>query len=632
MSVREAVIEFPEKGVVLVQGLNLVSKGKLQSIGSGKTALGEALSRTLLGVKGRYTQIGRYSHRSQGNTLVTVTCEHKGKPLVVDLGVKAAELNKTGEALRFTYDGQQVWRDRIGNTRDDLTKLLTVPPNLAEWTVYLDGDKLKFDSLSHQSSVELLMSALAQPPWTEFLKSANLTVTNMKRDLATARNGHQNLQAKVLEIEIEIEASKSSLSEAKSVYENLLAENTGRLAAVNEELATKNTALNSHNVRMAELKKEIKRRTSINAEKCHALEIERNRCIDELNELKDELSDLTVKQSEAASACSQATNARIKLTSEPKNCPTCGKPWKAKHSQASIAEAKQAEASLLTAYNAASVRMNDKQSQVSAAKIVATEVNEKLQAARNEAPITPLSKEYETLEGKNSLISSRIANLQQQATQLAKGPDRSGIVRAETLLTERERNHTKAKEAVETSAAKMVDDEEALRIAEYWQEGFGPGGIPNMILKDAIGPLNETSRRISSLMTGNCIQIGYETSRELGTGAEKAELNITVDNPSGAEHADGGSKGESSLTNLIVAETLAEVGGVAGRIGYRWYDEISSNADEVCRRSIFAYLKELANRCGILVFVVDHSPEAASFADYVLLAEKTAEGTVYRWD
>ena len=52
MKFRAIDIEFPEKGLVLVQGVNTASGGALLSVGSGKTGIGEAISRTLLGVPG----------------------------------------------------------------------------------------------------------------------------------------------------------------------------------------------------------------------------------------------------------------------------------------------------------------------------------------------------------------------------------------------------------------------------------------------------------------------------------------------------------------------------------------------------------------------------------------------------
>ena len=45
MKIRQADIELPESGLVLVQGINAASGGALQSVGSGKTGWGDGAPR-----------------------------------------------------------------------------------------------------------------------------------------------------------------------------------------------------------------------------------------------------------------------------------------------------------------------------------------------------------------------------------------------------------------------------------------------------------------------------------------------------------------------------------------------------------------------------------------------------------
>jgi len=133
-------------------------------------------------------------------------------------------------------------------------------------------------------------------------------------------------------------------------------------------------------------------------------------------------------------------------------------------------------------------------------------------------------------------------------------------------------------------------------------------------------------------MSGGTLGISYETTKELTSGAEKNCLNIKVKNSRGASRVTGNSKGESGLTNLIVAETITEVGRVSSRIGFRWYDEVVNSQDPKVRKCILSYLKETANRLGILIFVVDHHPEVSAYADHVLRATKSKEGvTTFSW-
>jgi hypothetical protein len=149
-----------------------------------KLRWGEAIARCLLGVDGRFTSAGAYSHDEVNeDTYVKLETELDGKPLVVELGYKCPELSKTGESLRFKFGEAEIWRDRIRATREELNKITTITPELAQWTVFLDGEKLSFRSLSQRDSVDLLMTALQQPPWSQYHERSKLVVGRFNRDL-----------------------------------------------------------------------------------------------------------------------------------------------------------------------------------------------------------------------------------------------------------------------------------------------------------------------------------------------------------------------------------------------------------------------------------------------------------------
>ena len=83
-----------------------------------------------------------------GDTYVRLEADLLGKPLVVEAGYDCDEMGSNGEALRYSYGGgKPKERGRMQQTRDDLAKLLGVPPLLAGWTAFIDGEKLKFNKL-----------------------------------------------------------------------------------------------------------------------------------------------------------------------------------------------------------------------------------------------------------------------------------------------------------------------------------------------------------------------------------------------------------------------------------------------------------------------------------------------------
>jgi DNA repair exonuclease SbcCD ATPase subunit len=196
------------------------------------------------------------------------------------------------------------------------------------------------------------------------------------------------------------------------------------------------------------------------------------------------------------------------------------------------------------------------------------------------------------------------------------------VVESRTVLKTCQKYLDSCREKLATVAEVLAEDDITIKILDYWYQAYSPYGIPNMVLREAIGPLNREARRVSAAMTGGTIDVRFSTTRELASGKEKAQLNIEVDNKLGDKELAGSSKGEAGLTNFIIAETLSEVGQISRRVGFRWYDEILPHQDPKVCQSIYSYMKDIAERLGVLVFLVDHNPVAANYADHVLLVEK----------
>ena len=633
-TIREATVEFPSSGLVLVTGSNLASGGKMESVGSGKTALGEALCRTLCGIAGRYATYGHYSTKQKGNTYLRVETQLAGRPLLVESGFKCTELSKTGEGLRYTWaNAAPVERGHLRETRDELSALIKMPPELAEWSVYIDGDRLKFDSLSEKTSVDLLMTALAQPPWTAYHANAAKMVTDGRREVASSESAHAAAKQALLVLQDQVASGRRAVDTAEKLVAEATAKFSDRVSALKQQEAAALAAVAAKEKEMRGIKKELARIEEASAAEHHQLEIR-------ANELNEELRILTESRDELHSVFVQARtawhNANAKLSemrAVPKNCPECGRPWDRTHGAEALASQEGLVRTAKSTLDTADKKLKDTE----ACRTAKTgEVNETRAKSRQLTSATgstrDLSYQYEDCETELKRLqrNQQQANVARAALESA-GVDTSALLRARSVLEERLGRVADAENAVAASAEKLMQAQEAQKVMAYWMEAFGPTGIPNMVLRDAIQPLNDVARRISNLLTGGTVQIRFDTSRELASGKEKSELVTTVENQLGASRADGSSKGESGLINLIVAETLSEVGCVANRIGFRWYDEVLVSQDATVRRSILAYLKDMARRLGILVFVVDHHLEAASYADHVLVAQKTADGTTFHW-
>lgn len=734
-SVRQSVVEFPDRGLVLVNGLNETGAGKFESVGSGKTLLGEAISRTLFNVPGRYTKLAGFSTGGKGDTYVSVRAEMDGRPLLVELGYRCAELSKSGEGLRFTLEGDTpVQRATIDQTRDELAKLVGLTPEVAAWTVYIDGSQLNFGRLSEAQTVTLLMGALNQPPWHEYLGKVKKARDEFTTDLRVSKSAHDAALAAVKTAQSSAGQSKTSLV----LVEAELA--AARIAWRTRQMAREsNIELNSSNLTgakaaMAGLKARIDEAVNSEAEAYAQAELMVNELDSSLaaarrslvefraeaaaaeKSLKEAESrfstaksaarrtlsadfqlarskrdmarnalvvevDLAVAGSAKASKQLGATDLKIaKIEAVPTTCPLagCDKTWPRPNQKeldalntakgdllvlaATAAELESlAKARLVTfdlepvpltqhvdddqlqvppefqlAVDSAVSNLNGLESRCATAETAVGSIDLARDAARKvvdgltkASAVKPMSIELEALTKKSDgwVAASAALRLAQANDTL----DESKLHRAEAAEAECRRQLLEATSALDATATNLSDSEQAVSVAEYWSEAFSPTGIPNLIIEEAIAPLNDVSRRVAFAMTGGVLSVSYATNRALASGKVRSEIVMQVENLYGSGAANGSSKGEAGLTDLIVAETLAEVGNVASRIGYRWYDEVARSQDQCVRRSLFSYLKELSQRLGIVLFVVDHSPEVANYADHVLQAKKTSHGTEYAW-
>jgi DNA repair exonuclease SbcCD ATPase subunit len=628
MTCREAALEFPSHGLVWVSGV----------VGAGKTALGEAICRTLIGVGGRFSRLGEFSSHEKGNLYVRLEAELKGRPLVVESGHRCSELSKTGEGLRFTYDGRRVERGHIEETRQELTQAVRVSPKLARWAVFIDGAKLEFSDLPEKDAVELLMESLAQPPWTQWHENAKKTMASFETGLAQAETEHATATRQRATAASGLESAKKDLDKAKMDYAGAVEKQAPELIRKKARLEEFKAAAATARQRLTEIKDVIRQLEEANATEYHQLEIERQAFVDKLAQEKGGMKMAVDVHSQIAAEVRQANKSLSDMLAVPASCPKCNRPWDQAHSEQEIASARAAIAEANSRLAAAA------QMKANVEKI-SSDLHDKIEAIdqisgglrkKVRTKIDAVSRDAERLEEERDNADSDAADVLEAIRGLEQGPSTSGMERAEAIVNERAAALEKAEKATLTASAAIVEAQEAVKVVRYWVKAFSPVGVPNMVLKDSISPLNDTSRRISATLTGGTLNVSYDTSREMATGQERAKLVVNVEHRHGTMtrtgNIKGSSKGQSGLTNLIVAETLSAVGNVSSRIGFRWYDEVLNSQEPLIRRATLAYMKELAHRLKILIFIVDHHPEPASYADRILLVDLDEhEATSMKW-
>jgi len=634
MKFHHVQVEFPEKGLVLVQGVNTASGGALLSVGSGKTGIGEAISRTLLGVPGRFTTLKQFSTDKNGNLYVKLEVELRGKTLIVESGYKCKEMSTSGEALRYTYDGKLIERGLIAQTRAELSKLLGVSPLLASWTAFIDGDSIKFNKLGQADSVELVMASLKQPPWSEYHESSKKALGAFRRSMAGSEATHTNAAESVRTVTADVDVAKRQLATERKVFEQAKQANDDQIQRFKRAVNKKTQLIDEAKTEMEAIQKKLKLMEDQRAEASHNLEIKLHEVDDALRAAEEARQPFSDARDAANEKVTEARTAHSNYASAAKECPTCKRPMgqidekRLAYLAEQLAKAKAAAQKASEAWTAA-------EQKVVTLNVQYREISKQHREVSAKQDVENLADRHEELNEGVNMALNEIHEYELEAAKLQSGPSDSAVKTAEGRLTDRKAALAKAQAALDEAAHALAADQATLKILEYWNLAFSPYGIPNMVLRDAIAPLNKEARRVSAAMTGGTIEVRYSTTRELASGLEKAQLNIEVDNKLGDKDLGGSSKGEAGLTNFIIAETLSEVGQVSSRVGYRWYDEIVPHQDPRVCHSIYSYMKEAAHRLGIVIFLVDHNPVAANYADHVLIVEKKGESgkvaSTVRW-
>ena len=622
MKFKHVDMTFPEKGLVLVQGINSASGGALSSVGSGKTALGEAICRTLLGTDGRFSSMKQISLDKAGDTYVRLEADLLGKPLVVEAGYDCDEMGSNGEALRYSYGGgKPKERGRMQQTRDDLAKLLGVPPLLAGWTAFIDGEKLKFNKLKQSDCVDLVMSALRQPPWNEYFEAAKKKCGEFRREMASTQATHQAALSSVNRAKSDLDEGEDDLTSAQKAYDAAVASHNEQEKALQDKLKRQNARIVEIGDDMAAIKCKLKVMEDDRAEKSHKAEIAIHDAEDLIQEKAADEDPLRQKRDHASSLYTEAKSDYNNYKKSADKCPTCQRPM-GELDPARLADLEQLRDKAKAIFDKADAKLGAVTEKLREMRAEVRRLRQEHEACSDRASIVKLSDEYAEAEDEQNEVRNRTQRTFLELSSMKSGPSDTALTEAKTTVKGYKRQLATCEEALSKAAALMAQDAATIKVMDYWYNAYSPYGIPNMVLREAIGPLNREARRVSAALTGGTIEVKFSTIKEMASGQEKAQLNIEVDNKIGDKDLAGSSKGEAGLSNFVISETLSEVGQISRRLGFRWLDEVLPNQDPKVCQSIYRYLKDVAERLGILIFLVDHNPTAANYADHTLIVEK----------
>ena len=256
---------------------------------------------------------------------------------------------------------------------------------------------------------------------------------------------------------------------------------------------------------------------------------------------------------------------------------------------------------------------------------IKSKIKEEQAAIDSHHGITKL-RDLKTLESElRKEISSNAALIADEKYDL----DLARAARKKTIDLQQERDGINAK--IEEEANNQAELDFLTKIAKYWHSASGPSGLPNMILEEIVPCLNAQSQAIASDINGGSMIVRWSAVKQKATGEDTAKLSWDIIDSSGKELHSGTSKGESSRVRFMIASTIAQCASISDKCNFRWYDEVTSGQNAQMCHQVFSWMKRKAQEDKILIFLVDHHPEAAGYADYTLKVSSLDRQTVYSW-
>lgn len=163
----------------------------------------------------------------------------------------------------------------------------------------------------------------------------------------------------------------------------------------------------------------------------------------------------------------------------------------------------------------------------------------------------------------------------------------------------------------------------------FWVKGFGNTGIKSVLLDSVVPFLNTRANYYLTKLSGSTIQVLFNTQTELVSGEKRDKFSVEVINANGDNDYSGNSNGEKRRIDIAINMALQDL--VASRsnknIDLIVYDEVYEGLDSVGCESVIELLEEKARQVGT-IFVITHNDNLKQLFSQSLTVTKSDGRTV----
>lgn len=181
---------------------------------------------------------------------------------------------------------------------------------------------------------------------------------------------------------------------------------------------------------------------------------------------------------------------------------------------------------------------------------------------------------------------------------------------------------------------KLQDLTNQLSYLEFWDVGYGNGGVKSLLLDISVPTLTERANEYLRELTDNAATVTFSTQKQLTSGEMREKLSVEVAFLDGCNNYRGLSGGETRLSDIAVMLSLGDLAASRSRapVKIRMLDEIfdglatTANKEKVVR----LLYQMVLPRVGTLL-VMSHDEELKSLFTRRFVVAKTGEGSIIEY-
>lgn len=647
MSIRKAVVDFSNQGLVLIRGENLDDPA-FDANGAGKSSIMEALVVSL------------YEKTIRGLSMNEVVNEDIGKNMVLFLDFNS----DTGKEYRISRYRQH--KEHKNNTYIFQDGVNITPKSTKDCNVLIEeifgmdfmtftnsilfgGGLIKtFSVATDAEKKSILEKMLKLDTWGKAQEVAKKKLKEVKEELATVDSKVEKSTNLVSEMDSTIESLKEAEKEAKERHEQ---EIEGLKAEIKE--AEKNAE-----AKIVELQEELDEAEKEHIKAC-ANEVDSDTTVEELEKLlkkvdkslkkfeavEDQISDFRVDFKSFNRDYEKTDKEIEKLYEEMSelemgvggSCPVCKQPITADSIDESIDHIKNQIGKLQKKKNIYEKKAEEAKESTEALQIVLKKKSkyekqrEKIlgETSQIKASIKAEEKIRESLQKEVKRARKALEEAQEKPElarlrhHLKRAKQELGGTRFTDLIAQKEEQKKALLDEIKAIKDSVKDKKERQRHLEFAVDAYGNSGIKSKLLDSVTDEINQKTNYYLRKLAGTTIEVKVSTQTKLASGEVRDKFDVQIKNLVGSNNYKGNSTGERRRIDLSISLALQDLVMTRSnaKMNILLYDEVFDGLDAIGCENVVQLLHEIQGSIGT-IFVITHNDTLKAFFDRHLVVTK----------